>query len=243
MIGTFQTNGIWNESIFVSDVISTDPIDGFLNAKSKTIDLSGLGEAATLVPSAITVQIMCPTALDSATGIIYAGVMNTQADIGGRSESWATYFEKFVQFQAPRLLSAGKLVLRGVQGSSMPLNMTEVSKFTPLYKLADTAFTWSTFDTKPRGWAPIMVYNPSGTTLELLITVEYRVRFDLDHPASASHTHHKVATDTSWDNMSKKASAIGHGISDIADIVANTGEAVGKALRAAKSFPLLAAAA
>lgn len=214
----------------ISDVASTGLINGTSNARSTTVDLGGLGDSATLVPSALSVQIMCPTALQTASGIIYAGVMNTQAQLGGRSETWDSYMNKFVQFQSPRLLAASKLALRGVQISSYPLNMAEVSKFTSLDKAGDYDFAWSQDWYESTGWAPIIIYNPQGATLELLITVEYRVRFDLDHPASASHKHHPIASDGVWDKMVRQASSLGHGVMDIADVVANAGMAVGRAM-------------
>lgn len=251
LIGTFQhgpsgaalaidRNGSWSEVIMLSDVASGNPINANNNTQSTTIDLGGLGDAATLVPSALSVQVMCPTALQHASGILYAGVMNTQAQIGGRSETWNEYCEKFVQFQNPRLLAASKLALRGVQINSYPLNMTEVSKFTPLHKVGDGQFAYASTSVEPTGWAPIMVYNPSGADLELLITVEYRVRFDLDHPASASHTHHPVTSDAVWDRMIKGAVALGNGVMDIADVTANTGMAVGRALTVGKRLAALA---
>lgn len=236
IIGTFQTgtgsiddHPDWSETVLVTDVSATNPISAGPNAQSFAMPLDGLGDAATLVPSALSVQIMCPTALQSASGIVYAGVMNTQAAIGGRSETWASYMEKFVQFQNPRLLAASKLALRGVQINSYPLNMSEVSRFTPLKKATDGTFTYTTASSEPVGWAPIVIYNPDAANLELLITVEYRVRFDLDHPASASHTHHPIASDAVWDRMVRNAVALGNGVMDIADVVANTGMAVGRA--------------
>lgn len=218
----------------ISDVNAANPIDGTGNVQSTTVDLGGLGPAATLVPSAISVQIMCPTALQSASGIIYAGVMNTQAAIAGRTDTWTAYMDKFVQFQNPRLLAASKLALRGVQINSYPLNMTEVSKFSPLVKSSDVTYTYNSAQSEPVGWAPIAIYNPDGARLELLITVEYRVRFDLDHPASASHTHHPVASDATWDKMVRGAVTLGNGVMDIADTVANTGMAVGRAMAVGK---------
>jgi len=241
VIGTFQqTIGAvslpnnWSEVIMVSDVNAANPINGTNNTQNTTIDLGGLGDAATLVPSALSVQIMCPTALQSATGIIYAGVMNTQAAIGGRTETWEDWANKFVQFQNPRLLAASKLALRGVQINSYPLNMAEVARFTPLNKKSDSSFTWLSSGDAPVGWAPIVIYNPQAAALELLITVEYRVRFDLDHPASASHTHHPIASDATWDRLIRNATALGNGVMDIADVVANTGMAVGRAVTVSK---------
>lgn len=236
IIGTFQagTGSIsdhpdWSSAVMVTDGVASSPISAGTNAQLFSLPLDGLGDAATLVPSALSVQVMCPTALQTASGIVYAGVMNTQAAIGGRSETWSSYMEKFVQFQNPRLLAASKLALRGVQINSYPLNMSEVSRFTPLKKEADATFTYTAAALEPAGWAPIVIYNPDGVNLELLITMEYRVRFDLDHPASASHTHHPIASDAIWDRMVRNAVALGNGVMDIADTVANTGMAVGRA--------------
>jgi len=240
IIGTFQetssgsaVHGSWTETIMVSDTNAANPINGTTNTQTTTVDLGGLGSAATVVPSALSVQVMCPTALQQATGIIYAGVMNTQAHVGGRTESWTSYMNKFVQFQSPRLLAASKLALRGVQINSYPLNMTEVSKFSSLDKTSDANLTWSGNDIQPAGWAPIVIFNPDGATLELLITVEYRCRFDLDHPASASHRQHPVVSDSVWDKLVRQASSMGNGVLDIADIVASTGMAVRTAMRVA----------
>lgn len=249
VIGTCQTQGgsaeakHWSEIIMLSDVTASNPINATNNVQSTTIDLGGLGDAATLVPSALSVQIMCPTALQSASGIIYAGVMDTQAAIAGRTDTWDAWMNKFVQFQNPRLLAASKLALRGVQVNSYPLNMTEVSKFTPLNKHSDATYTLAAGADEPSGWAPIVIYNPQGANLELLITVEYRVRFDLDHPASASHTHHPVTPDAVWDRMVRSAVALGNGVMDIADVVANTGMAVGRAALVGRRLSALPSAA
>lgn len=213
----------------ISDEISSNPINGANNTIYNSIDLGGLGEAATLVPAALTVQIVCPDnlAADGAKGVVYAGVMNTQAAITNRAETWDTYMNRFVQFQSPRMLAATKLALRGVTINSYPLDMSEVSDFTLLSKRpAEQVSTHNNDQPDPAGWAPICIYNPQGAELELLITVEYRVRFDLDHPASASHTHHEVATDSTWNRLTRQAASLGHGVMDIADMVANMGAAV-----------------
>merc|ERR1712066_1193278 len=106
--------------------------------------MSGLGKACTAVPSALSVQIMNPEPLNSTEGIVYAGVMTTQAAIADRTESYDHYFEKFIEFQSPRLMSAGKLALRGVQISSYPLNMASLAEFTTLAPDVDHKITWST---------------------------------------------------------------------------------------------------
>lgn len=246
IIGCFQQSqggvaaGHWNGICMLQDVDALLPINHSNNTTSITLPLTGLGQAVTLVPSALSVQIMCPEPLQTASGIIYAGVMHTMPAIGDRNETWQSYFDKFVNFQAPRLLSGGKIALRGVQANSYPLNMAEVSDFTQRYNSQDVpAFTWNGTTTEPKGWAPIMVYNPSLTELEYLITVEYRVRFDLDNPASASHTHHQVATDSTWDKYMTQAAALGNGVKDIADVVASIGESATKLRGAARMAAIL----
>lgn len=239
VIGTFQVSdgshreGEWAHLCMISDVAAGAAISGTNNTQATSLPLTSLGAAVTMVPSALSVQIMCPTALQTASGIVYAGVMNTQAKIAGRTDTWTDYMDKFVQFQSPRLLAASKLALRGVQINSYPLNMTEVSKFEKTNYTGGGVFTLSENTYQPAGWAPIIIYNPDGATLELLITVEYRVRFDLDNPASASHAHHPVAPDSTWDKLVRQASALGHGVMDIADVVANTGMAIGRAMAVA----------
>lgn len=242
IIGAFQegsgaaTHGDWSNVVMISDVNSALTINAASNVNFTTVNAGGLGSAATLAPSALTVQVMCPTALQTASGIVYAGVMSTQAQIAGRAETWSTYMNRFVEFQNPRLLAASKLALRGVQINSYPLNMSQVSKFAPLMLDADGVSTYNAQAPECVGWAPIVIYNPSGVTLELLITVEYRVRFDLGNPASASHTHHPIASDQVWDQLVRKASALGNGVMDIADVVANTGMAVGRAIGVGRRF-------
>lgn len=196
-------------------------------------------DATTLVPAAVTVQIMNPEALQTTSGIVYAGVMNTQAKIGGRTESWHDYFGRFVEFQAPRLMAAGKLALRGVQISSYPLSMSQVSEFTAIRGAGDTdedTYAFSQDHAQPEGWAPIMVYNPNGIALQYLVTIEYRIRFDLTNPASGAHRHHPMHSDQQWAKLMQQATAMGHGVLDIADLVSRAGSYLRPLADAAKAI-------
>lgn len=206
------------------------------NTHRKIHNMSELGKAATVCPSALTVQIMNPNALQTTKGMVYAGVMNTQAKLGGDPRTWESWADSAIQFQAPRMMSAGKLAIRGVQISSYPLNMADVSDFETLENKTDGDFQWDATAPEPSGWAPIFVYNTGGggpDTLEMeyLVTTEWRVRFDLANPASAGHSHHEVATDAVWNRLMRDATAMGPGVKDIADIVSDVGrigETVGK---------------
>lgn len=236
IIGTFKTpaaetgdfTGDWSNVCAIYDVNGSLPIGDPNNAAVITTPLSFLTSGtsmATCVPSALTVQILNPEPLQTTTGIVYAGVMNTQARVGGRTESWDDLMGRFVQYQSPRLMSAAKLALRGVQISSYPLSMTPISEFTSLHPDVDAVVTFGPRHPEPVGWAPILVYNPQGVALEYLVTTEWRVRFDLANPASAAHVQHPIATDGLWHNLCRQASALGHGVRDISEVVANGAQA------------------
>jgi hypothetical protein len=228
----------------MTDVNAAIGIGSPNNAARLVMPISGLGPAVTLCPSAFSVQIMNPDAIGVTKGIVYAGVMNTQAKVRGRVETWDSYFDKFVEFQNPRLLAAGKLAIRGAQIDSYPLNMSEISNFTKLSQDTDATITWG-LQEEPTGWAPIMIYNTYANdsvplALEVLVTTEWRVRFDLDNPAAASHIHHSCASDQTWDTHMRRAAAMGNGVKDIVEAVASAGQMVGPAMQAYKSFaPLL----
>lgn len=183
----------------------------------------GFGQAATCVPSALTVQVLNPNALQNANGVQYHGLSTVQADFGNDNQTWEQRFDQFVQYQAPRMLSGGKLALRGVQTSSYPLNMNALAEFTTLEELADSGdFTWDQ-TLRPRGFAPIFMYNIDGEPLEYLVTTEWRVRFDLTNPASAGHSFHRHCTDDLWGGLTELAASRGCGVLDIPDVAATGG--------------------
>jgi hypothetical protein len=227
--------GNWSNICAVEDVVAGNPINGANNAVflRNQIDSISVGSSATTVcPAAITLQIMNPEALSGTVGMVYAGVMNTQAAWGGRTETWDDAMERFVQFQAPRIMSAGKLCLRGVKVSSYPLDMSKASEFTQLdAPSSDAPSTWGTASFIPEGFAPIVVYNSLGTNLEYLVTQEWRVRFDLTNPASGAHRHYPMSTDWTWDALMRKAIAMGNGVRDIAEAIADSKTAMRAIMR------------
>jgi hypothetical protein len=75
----------------------------------------------------------------------------------------------------------------------------------------------------PAGMTPIVIYNPDGIELNLLICQEFRTRFELFNPACASHKYHLPSTDAHWAKMIKQATELGSGALDIADVVAKSG--------------------
>jgi hypothetical protein len=188
-----------------------------------------LGDASTFTccPAAISAQVMCPTALQTASGLVGAAVCPVRMDLAGDTRSWNDLVTDFVAYMKPRLMTAGKLALRGVQLDSYPLSMADCSEFLPMAGQADTAgAAWNTAGPRPCGWAPFVIYNQTGAELQILITVEWRVRFDIGNPAVSSHSHHGVTSDVSWDQHLRRAIDLAPGVIDIVEKVANTGMAL-----------------
>jgi hypothetical protein len=208
--------------------------------------LDNLGLAATVVPAAITVQVMNPGALQSEAGIAYIGRSSAQYDLAGSTRSWVQLGQQFVSYMTPRLCSAGKLVLRGVKCSSYPLDMSALSSFRPVRSWVDAfgatgKFNWTSDVVKPQGFAPIVIYNPDSIALQILVTIEWRVRFDPENPASSSHSYHGTATDAAWAGAVNALSAAGHGVVDIVeDMAEGAATAGGVAMAASRLAPLLA---
>lgn len=231
--GTFgaQDWNQWTNTVCVAQQLA-GPVNQANGAKHYTAPLPGstAGGTLTCVPSAISVQIINGQALQTTTGIVFGAVCSTQLALAGTAGTWSGLSDHLVSFMKPRLMSAGKLALRGVQLDSYPLNMSDCAEFTAPVEDTDAVFTWTATAGAgraftPSGWAPFAVLNPDAVPLTFLVTVEWRTRFDMANPAVSSHVHHPVASDQLWDKLTSHAVALGHGVKDIATIVASAGEA------------------
>lgn len=201
------------------------------------------------VPSAYTIQIMNPEALQTTNGICFIARLKTNFVQANSTETWNSVISNLISFQCPRLCAAAKLAMRGVQVDALPLNMADAANFTALSIPSSSGdeydFTWDgTGDGAVgfRGFTPIMVHNPDGIGLRIMVTAEYRVRFDPSNPACSSHVHHAPAPVSTWDKIISSAEAVGHGVRDIADVVSHMGYAVGtvrSALGPVRAAPLM----
>jgi len=213
----------WTNIACVADANSALPINGTTNAQRVVFDMGGVGPQASLVPAAMSVQMVNPNPINATSGVVYAGVINTQAAFGGSADTWDTVAGHFIQRQCPRMLMAGKLAYRGVQMNSYPLNMSALQDFDEYDDLTSGPFTWSNIF-QPTGLAPILVFNPNSIDLEFLATMEWRVRYSLANSASGGHTHHPAASPATWDTLLKSAVAMGNGVRDISEVVATAGQ-------------------
>jgi hypothetical protein len=194
------------------------------NVSYQTMPLQTLGAAATLVPAALSVQVMNANALQTTNGVSYIGRMNIHGMRPGDIRTVQTFADEFVSYQTPRLMANPRLCLRGVQLDSAPLDMNDLSDFTHINPLNDTDGVQYAIDQPySAGWAPIVVYNPGETKLEYLVTIEWRIRFDLSNPASGGHIHHPIATDSMWDRLTRMAFALGNGVRDISQVAETVG--------------------
>lgn len=195
----------------------------------------------TCCPAAISVQMIGVSSLQTSAGQIASAVVPARLDLADDGRTWLQVASAAVAYFRPRLMSGGKIALRGVQMDSHPLSMAEISEFLPMRPRSDSAAaeTWTgAFTPHPRGWAPMVVMNPDGANLAFIVSVEWRVRFDMSEPAVASHSHHGVSSDIAWDRHIQRASALLPGVIDIIDKVANTGMA---AYRAAGAMGMMGA--
>lgn len=194
--------------------------------ESAALKVSALN-GARMTPAAITVQIMGGDPLQSAAGIAYIGRSKTVLDLMGDSRTWETLTKELVSYSSPRLCSAGKLSLRGVQVNGVPNNMSVLSDFVPRRIPTEGRHIWkeSTFAADFEGFGPIFVYNPDAISLKYLVTIEWRMRFDPLNPAYASHIVHRPASESTWSTVIGDAESLGNGVMDIADVVADTGVA------------------
>ena len=215
----------------VESVDATNPIKAPGNTRPIILPMAGLLNACEVVPSAMTVQVMNPASLQQATGIFAMGRINQQLDLGGATETWDTLKNRCIAFYSPRMLTGGKLALRGVKCSSYPLDMNEYSDFAPV--LDDSAdFEWESKSHRPAALAPIvfMSDNDTDVNMEFMVTIEWRVRFDPGNPATASHAHHDTLSDTAWNDVVKAASACGHGVEELSEDAVVDGAMMGAAM-------------
>lgn len=173
---------------------------------------------ANVVPAAFSVQIMNTEALQTTDGIAYIGRSNQITKLGGSPDTYADLSNEMISFTSPRLCSAGKLALRGVQVDAVPYDMNDLSDFDRL--ITPTApTTYDQDDFTFSGFAPIFIANPNKIGLQVLVTCEWRVRFDSSNPAFAAHCYYTPSTLAYWDRLLRHCNTQGNGVRDIVEVV------------------------
>lgn len=234
IFGTFRapsnTNDLeWTDTIAYRNDTgfgnSVGAVGGAYREINGLTSLTGL-QNARLVPAAFSIQVMCPQSMQTAEGMVQIGRWLNVPDLKDNSGSrtWADLYTQWLSFSNPRQCAAGKLALRGVHVDAIPYNMSALASFEEITSKGEGTFqlidsVQETF----AGFAPIGVYKPASTDLQILVTVEYRVRFDPSNPAYATHKQHPIASDAVWQRVIGQMSSEGHGAKDIAEVIASGG--------------------
>jgi hypothetical protein len=216
----------WYGACGIESVDKTNPVNATNNSVMIDMPMDALGGAVDVVPAAMTVQVMCPTALQTAAGLFTMARASQPLSLGGDSRTWSQFRTQFNSFFRPRVLTGGKLALRGVTCNAVPLDMSEYADFAPVTMHNGTLMTWDA-KKRPAALSPIVfTSNGEGEVMSFLVTIEWRVRFDPQSPAAASHVFHEPTSDAVWGAIIKRASEMGHGVEDIVDGIADIGAAV-----------------
>lgn len=224
-----RPKGVWtNHCAYVyNDFNKTASTSNNLKAYSFDSIKGSNWNGAQVVPAAYSVQLMNPEAIQQSKGIVYGGRIRTTYKMSENTGTTGVAIaQQFISYNNPRLMSAAKLAFRGVQVDAVPFNMSELANFTRIEEEVTGDFTGSTGMNDNVGFAPIFIYNPDGINLQYLICCEWRVRFDPSNPAQASHVLHQAAPESVWMQALHAAETVGNGVVDIADRVAETGNAV-----------------
>lgn len=195
---------------------------------------NGAWKASSITPAAFSIQVMNPEALQSSKGMVYIGRCHNKVHLsaGDISTSWEVLAQELVAYSEPRICSAAKLALRGVQVDAVPNNMNKLSEFSTVSNYLSGSLTTqpttisANYNYMQDGFNPIFIYNPSGVDLQILVCCEWRVRFDPSNPAYSACTSHPPSSDRTWWNTMEDSVKLGNGVVDIATKVAALGSAL-----------------
>lgn len=257
-ITDFQAPGYgtqWSNGFCVQSVDPQQSINVANNAVLKTFSFMGGNNTSwngvRMTPAAFTIKVMNPEALQTTRGAVYIGRAKQQLNLGGNVRTWNDLANALVSYSAPEIVAAGRLALRGVKVDALPYDMQSLSDFRSGKLLQDNVFTWGDQSTDFDGFAPIFVYNPDQVKLQILVCCEWRVRFDPENPAYASHTYHRPTSLAYWDRVQRIGNSVGNGVFDLIEkaapaVIGNMAQrAVGRIAQgvASSSVPLLMNAA
>lgn len=228
--GESWTNGyaIGASGVLSNPMNHSAPLGGTVLSSFASMS-GGSWAAASLTPAAFSIQIMNPSPLQETHGNVYIGRCLNKVCVSRRDLTmpWQDLADELVSYSNPRICSAAKLALRGVQVDAVPSNMNRLSDFTTLRTVNGGTFTLTAnYPHRHDGFNPIFVYNPDAVPIQILVCCEWRVRFDPSNPAYAACTPHPPSSDKTWWNTMQETIALGSGAMDIATKAAALGRAL-----------------
>lgn len=202
--------------------------------------------AAATTPAAFSVQVMNPEALQTTKGVVYAGRAKNRLRLEQMppTSTVGQLANNLVSYSNPRLMSAGKLALRGVHIDAVPNSMADLATFTNSHQENSGSIAGVTnLHEHFEGFNPLWVYNPDEIDLQYLVCCEWRVRFDPSNPAYAACVPRAPSTESHWAGVMGTMESMGNGVQDIAEKVAQAGQAAKSIFRVGKEFAAVGRAA
>ena len=182
--------------------------------------------AASVTPSKCSLQVINTENLQSADGTLYMARAKNRLDLADMvlTQKWKDLAQSLVSYTNPRIISGGKLALRGVQVDLVPNNMNRLSDFTGLHsETASTFHTDASQTTRFDGFNPVWIWNPDNIQYRAIVCTEWRVRFDPGNPAHAAVMSHPPASESTWHQHLDHLVSMGNGVIDIVEKVAASG--------------------
>jgi hypothetical protein len=180
------------------------------------------GNDVDCVPAAFSAQVTCNTSLLNAAGVSYLGRMKSTytGPAATDARTAAELANSLLSYANLKMVSNSELVQKPKQVNAIPSNPTELSEFTPVTDDGDATINWSTFSAGFAGFSPIVIYNPTGASLQINMACEWRVRLDPFNPMHATGTHHAPSPPGIWHAITSAAENAGHGVEEIAGVAA-----------------------
>lgn len=208
LFGTFDTksaNGTdWTNYVGISRgaaAMATGIGSGTWNYITVPIPFSD-GNAAGMVevvPAAVSVQVVNPQSLTSASGTYYFGKLKSTLSqpAAGETRTTTQFADALLSFSNPKVVSGAKLAMTPMQLDAAPGNLSELANFDSISVGTDSAGAWGPTNDFA-AFKPVYVYNPSGTELTYTVCVEWRVRLDPFNPMHSSQTTYKPVDHGVW---------------------------------------------
>jgi hypothetical protein len=219
--GTYQYHHIRN-TVGYEIADDTVAVNATVNVYETRAPMSAL-DGMLMTPAAVTLRVSCTESLTLADGVVYVGQLKTKPEWVNETMSWSNYMNNVVSYSKAKSFTGVSLTQRPVKVNAVPVDMTEMSDFKELIYNAPTSGA-STFNSswpvRHYGFAPVYVWNSNGASLNIEVTIEWRVRISIDSPFHAHMPMHKPSSDKTW------LQAITTTIEDGAQVVTDTVSAV-----------------
>lgn len=175
---------------------------------------------ASVVPSAVSVQVLNPASLNTAAGVVYMGRCSTilSGVEGSDTRNVADFCNALLSYSSSKRISGARLAMSPQQINCVPADLNDLTAFRELGPPSDqaspqTSFAWDTnYDFA--GFKPAYIINPQKQTLSYRVCIEYRVRLSPFNPMHNTQQLHKPVSHDMWHKIVGTAESVGHGVED-----------------------------